>query len=291
MSRFSALFSSYSSLAKIRISFFSSLSAAACFILASGRFTLQCAMVTCSVFLLASGACALNHYQDRFTDSLMPRTAGRPIPSGRVRPLQALVFSLAMLFLGAVTIFSCGGSEALLLGFFAVLWYNGVYAFLKKKSAFAAIPGALTGAVSPAIGWVSGGGSFFSPAIGAICICFFIWQIPHSWLLLLEYGEEYELAGLRSITRIWSSDQIERIVFVWILCTAAICLIIPLFLVSMGGLGRIMILCPALWLAGSSGMLLYQGKSESARAFLFGKLNVCLFANIALLVFDRLLYV
>src|SRR5208283_4974591 len=219
---------SYSELSKIRISFFAALSASASFVLASGGFTLQCAVVTAGVFFLASGSCALNNYQERDTDRLMPRTWSRPIPSGRIRPGQALVFSLLLMCTGSTVLLASSGIEALLLGLFAALWYNGVYVYLKKISVFAVIPGALTGALPPAIGWISGGGMFFSSALAAVCLCFFIWQVPHSWLLYLEYGGEYEKAGLPSLTRVWSRRQIIRATFVWTLCTAVICLIVSL---------------------------------------------------------------
>ncbi len=284
-----AVLYTYAELSKIRIAFFAALSSSACYVLASGVFTIQCVLVTAGVFSLASGSCALNHYQERDTDRLMPRTKGRPIPSGRLRPGEALVFSLLLMFTGSAVLLACSGVEASFLGLFAALWYNGVYVYLKKISAFAAIPGALTGAMPPAIGWISGGGIFFSPALGALCLCFFIWQVPHSWLLYLEYGGEYEKAGLPSLTRIWSRRQIIRTTFVWTLCTAVICLIASLYLEVLAPVIRIALLVSALWMAGSGIMLLNDEISRNARSFLFGKLNACLFVTMALLVCDRLL--
>ena len=283
------MFRSYSELSKIRISFFAALSASACFVLASGGFTLKCVLVTAGVFFLASGSCALNHYQEKDLDRLMPRTSGRPVPSGRMRPEQALVFSLLLMSAGSAVLLACSGIEALLLGLFAVLWYNGVYVYLKKITAFSVIPGALTGAVPPAIGWISGGGMFFSPALGALCLCFFIWQVPHSWLLYLEYGGEYEKAGLPSLTRIWNRRQIIRTTFVWTLCTAVICLIVSLYVEVIYPVIRIALLVSALWMAGSGVMLLKEERSGNACGFLFGKLNAYLFIIMVLLVCGRLL--
>jgi protoheme IX farnesyltransferase len=280
---------SYSELAKIRISFFAALSASACFVLASGGLTLQCLLVTAGVFFLASGTCALNQYQERDTDRLMPRTADRPIPSGRIRPPQALAFSYLAVLAGSAVLLAFSGIAAVLLGLFAVFWYNGVYLYLKKRSAFSVVPGALTGAVPPAIGWISGGGMFSSPALGTICLCFFIWQVPHSWLLFLEYGSEYEKAGLPSLTRIWSRRQIIRTTFVWTLCTAVICLVVSLHVAALAPVICIALLGAALWLAANGVMLLNEVKNRPAGAFLFGKLNAYFFVIIALLVCNRLL--
>jgi protoheme IX farnesyltransferase len=218
----------------------------------------------------------------------MPRTWGRPIPSGRIRPKQALVFSFLLMCTGSAILLACSGIEAFLLGFFAAVWYNGVYLYLKKISAFSVIPGALTGAAPPAIGWISGGGIFFSPALGALCLCFFIWQVAHSWLLYLEYGGEYEKAGLPSLTRIWSRRQIIRTTFVWTLCTAVICLIVSLYVAVIAPVVRIALLVSALCLAGSGVMFLNEERSRNARGFLFGKLNAYLFIIMALLVCGRL---
>jgi protoheme IX farnesyltransferase len=279
----------YAELAKIRISFFAALSASACFMLASGHLTLRCMLVAAGVFLLASGSCALNHYQEKDTDSLMPRTAGRPIPSQRTKPASALAFSLFFMCLGSIVLMTSGGWKALALGLFAVLWYNGVYVSFKKVSPFSAIPGALTGVAPPVIGWISGGGMLSSPVLGAICLSFFIWQVPHSWLLFLEYGSEYEKAGLPSLTRIWSRPQIIRTTFVWTLSTAVICLILALHVETRYPVLRIALFAAALWLTiNSARLVLNDKKNRHAKDFIFGKLNAYLFVVMALLVFSRL---
>jgi len=66
------------------------------------------------------------------------------------------------------------------------------------------------------------------PRIGGVALFFFIWQIPHFWLLLLDVSKDYENARLPSITKIFSQEQIKRIVFVWLLSTGVSSLIIPL---------------------------------------------------------------
>jgi protoheme IX farnesyltransferase len=118
---------------------------------------------------------------------------------------------------------------AMVLGLLAIFWYNGLYTYLKRKTAFAVLPGALIGMIPPLLGWVSGGGHLFDPRIWGIAFFFFIWQVPHFWLLSLEVAKDYESAGLPSITKIFSVSQIKRIVFIWFLSTGASCLLIPLF--------------------------------------------------------------
>ena len=81
---------------------------------------------------------------------------------------------------------------ATFLGFLTVIWYNIVYTYLKRISSLAVIPGSLIGALPPLVGWASSGSSIFSPRPLGIALFFFIWQIPHFWLLLLNFGGDYE---------------------------------------------------------------------------------------------------
>jgi len=217
-------------LIKIRISLFATLSTSAGFVLAHRGLSREMILPILGVFFLASGSCALNQYQEKQNDQLMERTQGRPIPSKKLSPSTALKISIGLLFLGSILLYFGAHWSALGCGLLAVIWYNGVYTFLKKRSAFAAIPGALVGAIPPVIGWISEKGFFsLDPQILAISFFFFIWQVPHFWLLLLMFGKDYEKAGLPSLTRIFTSLQLSRITFIWIFSTAAACMMIPLF--------------------------------------------------------------
>jgi protoheme IX farnesyltransferase len=214
-------------LAKIKISLLATLSTATGYLLATGKITIHMLVPTGAVFLLACGSCALNQYQEREIDRWMERTRSRPIPSGRLNPETALWVSLGLILSGALILFFGAGDLALALGLFAVLWYNLIYTPLKQKTAFAAVPGALVGAIPPALGWVAGGGEILDPRIRGVALFFFIWQIPHFWLLLLDASKDYENAGLPSITRFFSTRQIKRIVFIWLLSTGVSALTFP----------------------------------------------------------------
>ena len=214
-----AVFHPYLELCKIRISLLSSLSAAAGFALSAFGVKAQLMFLIPGVFFLACGACSLNQYQERHLDAVMTRTRNRPLPSGKIKPHSALLFSLLLMAAGLILLIELSLISAG-LGLFAVLWYNGVYTCLKKKSAFAVIPGALTGAAAPAIGWVSGGGPLTDHRIGVLCLCLFLWQVPHTWLLHLDYKEDYKKAGLPSLTDLFTETQLLRIIFIWIISTS-----------------------------------------------------------------------
>jgi len=61
-----------------------------------------------------------------------------------------------------------------------------------------------------------------------VALFFFIGQIPHFWLLLLMFGNQYELAGFPSLHDIFNDNQIKRLSFTWILATIASALIVSM---------------------------------------------------------------
>jgi protoheme IX farnesyltransferase len=121
------------------------------------------------------------------------------------------------------------GIWATAFGVCAVVLYNGLYTWLKRWTAFAAVPGAVIGALGPAIGWVAAGGAPQSPSLIAIAVVFFLWQVPHFWLLNLRYPRDYISAGYPSPVEALGGERLYRIGLVWIACTALATLCLPLF--------------------------------------------------------------
>jgi protoheme IX farnesyltransferase len=215
---------------KVRISSLATITMIAGYILARGEVTWSLFVVTLGVFLLAFGSSGLNQVQERDVDAVMDRTRGRPLPSRRASLTYAVAVSVVCLVSGALVVLAGSNVAAMALGLAAAAWYNGVYTPLKRVTAFAAVPGGVVGAIPPVIGWVAGGGWVLDARILAVAFFFFMWQVPHFWLLLLfSCGEDYEKAGLPSMTRTFSFDQISRITFMWIVGTAVASLSIPLF--------------------------------------------------------------
>jgi len=216
-------------LIRVRLTALTTFSALTGAIMAAGYWDFVFLVPVAGVFLLAAGATVLNQIQERDLDVKMSRTKNRPLPSGRLTPRQAGIIAIILLSLGSATLLSLGGYVPALLGLFAVFMYNIVYTALKKRSPFAAVPGAVIGAIPPAIGWTAAGRSLNDPAIIALMIFFFLWQVPHFWLLFQDRADEYREAGFPILAGFFDSDQIRRITFVWTIATAGACLIFPLF--------------------------------------------------------------
>jgi heme o synthase len=221
-------------LGKVRISLPVALSAVAGFVLFSGELNLQGILMALGVLLMSCGSGALNHWQERKTDAMMPRTMKRPIPSGKISAQAGLLITLGYLFAGSLVLLVSNPVIALILSWITLFSYNLVYTPLKKVSAFAVIPGSMVGALPPIIGWAAAGGSVFSETILIVAAFFFIGQIPHFWLLLLMFGDQYKQAGMPSITEIFTKEQVTRITYTWVLATIASALLVLLFVIHNG---------------------------------------------------------
>ncbi|MFQ6672613.1 MAG: protoheme IX farnesyltransferase [Candidatus Tectimicrobiota bacterium] len=278
-------------LGKGRIALLAALSTATGYLLAAERLSLGILAPTVGLFLLACGASAINQYQEREIDALMQRTRGRPLPTGRVTPHQALTVALGSMLAGSLILWLGSGVPALALGLFAAFWYNGVYVHLKRVSPFAAVPGAVIGAIPPAVGWVAAGGWLFDPKILALCFFFFIWQVPHFWLLLLSYGKDYERAGLPSLTGLFSASQLAQITFVWILATAVTCLLIPLFGTVRTTLINLSLLGATVWLVWNATRFIQARGERLSFRCAFREINLYALVVISLLSLDKLVIV
>jgi len=252
------------------------------YVLAAGGFDANTVKAAIGVFLLACGASALNQWQERDLDALMVRTARRPLPSGRVTPRYVLTAALAMVVLGCAVLYP--NWAAIALGILTVFWYNGVYTPLKRVTAFAAVPGGVVGALPPVIGWVCAGGDILDPRIRAVAFFFFIWQIPHFWLLLMRTGDDYRRAGLPTLTMVFSRGQLSRVTFVWMLATAVVSLVLPLF----GVTGSIWVylgyVAASGWLAWHAVVMLRSGGTRLA----FNQINVFALLVVTLLAVSGL---
>jgi protoheme IX farnesyltransferase len=189
------------------------------FLISSAGVDSDLAVVAAGVFLLSSGAAALNQYTERGSDALMARTAGRPLPSGRMTPLTAVIIAAALLVFGGLLL-AFSGRMPFILGLVNVLLYNVIYTGLKKRTALAILPGALVGAIPPVIGYTAAGGAMTDTVIMLFALFMFLWQIPHFWLLLVRYGSEYERAGFKILFSKTDSEKIKRLVFLWILASS-----------------------------------------------------------------------
>lgn len=241
------------------------------------------------IFILACGSAALNHYQDKDKDILMERTKDRPIPSGRISPNMVFLIAVIEIILGTYLIYIGSNFLAAQLGVFAMIWYNGIYTPLKRKTAFAVLPGSIIGALPPMVGWVAAGGSISDPKLMFLAFFFFIWQVPHFWLLMMYYGKEYETAGYPSITSMVGKEQIKKGTFMWTAATAVAAIMIVVSGLVSTLFFKVFVLLAAIWLVVVFSSLLRNNTEEFKPFHYFMRINYFVLAMIISLSIDSLI--
>jgi len=278
----------YCILCRVLISCFAACAALTGYLLTPDRSLSTTLLLTVGVFLLASGASALNQYQERDIDGLMERTRHRPLPQGIIDPRKALTMALALMVCGVIQHIMIDPVVAA-FGVLAVLWYNGLYTRLKRRTAFAAVPGALVGAVPPVMGWLAGGGDIADPRIFALAAVFFLWQIPHFWLLLLRNTAQYEKAGLPTLTAIIPQERLSRITLLWIAAAAVASLAMPLFGIVRSPHAYAPLVILAVWVSGSGLGIIMPNRSAEALHPAFRRINIFILLFMFLTVLDSFL--
>jgi protoheme IX farnesyltransferase len=276
-------------LTKFRIAGLSTLSAATGYVVFSRALNAGIVTASLGVLFLAMGACAMNQLQDRNIDALMERTRRRPIPSGAVRPDTAFAIAALLVIGGFFLLWLVHNLAAALIGALAVAWYNGVYTYLKRVWAFAVVPGALIGALPPVIGWTAAGGSPADPQVLALAFFFFVWQVPHFWLLLFAFGTDYEKAGLPSLTKLFSRRQLARLTFIWMLATFVSSLLLATYGLTYSPWISLCLIACGIWLAWEASKLLRAQSAKQTFWPAFRSINLYALCIMALLITDAML--
>jgi heme o synthase len=152
----------------------------------------------------AAGANALNQWWERERDARMPRTSGRPLPEGRLKPAAVLTLGAALGALGVATLWAACGLVPATVALTTILLYVLVYTPLKPVTPWATIIGAVPGALPPVIGWTAARGAGGSglealQELGpwALFAIMFVWQIPHFQAIAWLYRDDYASGGYR----------------------------------------------------------------------------------------------
>ncbi len=146
--------------------------------------------------LSAGGAGAVNHWYDRDIDLQMPRTADRPVPSGRVSPAAALIFGCVLGLLAVAVLWIGANPLAAALSAGGFLGYVFVYTvWLKRRTPQNIVIGGAAGAMPPLVAWAATTGSLNGTALYLFAIVFF-WTPPHFWALSLLMKDEYARVGV-----------------------------------------------------------------------------------------------
>lgn len=188
-------------------------------------------LVLLGVFFLACGAAAGNSLQEIEVDRLYARTGNRPLVTGRLRRADAWVACVLLILLGLTLLKICSpGYLPFSLGIVALIAYNGLYTPLKQISPFALLPGGLAGAVPPLIGMTAAGGQLLSTTSWLLFSLFFLWQIPHFFLVFFHHRQDYDQVGPPVLIRQVAPGGEKRLFLVWQGALITVILAVPLLL-------------------------------------------------------------
>jgi len=145
--------------------------------------------------LSCMGATALNQYVERDSDALMPRTQDRPLPTGRMTPIFALLLGTVLAICGVALLAVCANLLTASLSAFTILSYVFVYTPLKRMTSVSTIVGAVPGALPPVMGYTAAVGRVEVAAVLMFAIMF-LWQLPHFLAIAWLYREDYARASM-----------------------------------------------------------------------------------------------
>ena len=164
--------------------------------------------------LISSGSGALNHFAEAESDKIMYRTNLRPIPAGIILPVNAMIFGLALIFIGSGILYFFINTLTCVLALITALMYLFIYTPLKKLTWLNTPVGAIPGALPPIGGWVAATGSL-DPEAWILFAILFLWQHPHFYAIALMFKDDYKKAGLKMLPVVESNGSRTNRQIIW----------------------------------------------------------------------------
>jgi len=235
----------------------------------------------------AGAAGALNMWYDADIDARMARTAGRPIPRGRVTPGEALAFGLTLASFSVVVLGLLVNILAAALLAATIAFYIVVYTvWLKRTTPQNIVIGGAAGALPPLIGWTAVTGSVAVEPIILFLIIFF-WTPPHFWALSLYRAEDYARAGVPMLPVVAGARETRRQILLYTLIMAPLG-IAPWLLGYAGALYGIVAAATGAIMIALAFRIRAENEANAASKQMFAFSILYLFLLFAMLLVDRM---
>ncbi len=239
------------------------------------------------VLLLALGTSALNQIQEREFDAKMLRTSKRPLVTKAISLPQAYTISLSLISFSIFILYYSMALNGIFFAIFTIITYNIIYTYMKRVSYWALIVGSFLGVVAPMIGWIVAGGSVYDTRLFVLLLLFFMWQVPHFWLLMLMNGDDYKQAGFPTLKDKIGELGLMRVIAIWCYLIIMIAGVMQVeFDVSFGIWVAFIII--SIYMAYSSFLLLSgQKKGDKFFKIKFMELNTFVLLNVIFLIINN----
>ena len=174
-----------------------------------------------AIALGAGASGALNQWYEAGIDAKMKRTAGRPLPAGRLDPQTALQFGVGLAAFSVFLMLFAANWQAAALLTVSILFYVFVYTmWLKPRTPQNIVIGGAAGAFPPLIGWVTATGSV-APLPLLLFLLIFLWTPPHFWALALFVRSDYAAAGIPMMPVVAGETSTRRQILLYAIIMAA----------------------------------------------------------------------
>jgi len=187
-------------------------------------------LVLAGLYLAGGSANALNQFLEREIDSRMSRTRERrPLPLGKLKPVRALIFSVAIgaAGVGIFALFFNWLTAVLALG--TILFYSLFYTlWLKPNTAMNIVIGGVAGAMAPVGAWTAASGSM-AVVPWILFLIVFLWTPPHFWALALAHQDDYRSVGLPMLPLVKGEKTTRKLIFISTLLAVAVGIALTLF--------------------------------------------------------------
>lgn len=185
------------------------------------------------IWLAASSAAVINHLIDRQVDAVMARTQNRPLPTGQLSVIPALLFALVLGMVSMLVLTHWVNTLTAVLTFASLIGYAIIYTvFLKRATPQNIVIGGAAGAMPPVLGWTAVTGELHPYAL-LLFLIIYVWTPPHFWALAVHRREEYAKVDIPMLP---VTHGVELTRFHITLYTILLCLVTLLpYLVGMSG--------------------------------------------------------
>lgn len=164
--------------------------------------------------LSSMGASAINQYYDKNIDNLMVRTSKRPIPSGRLKANNVLVYGLALSAAAVILAWLTLNPMATFMIALGIFFYVVIYTLLlKRRNVWNIVIGGFAGSAASMAGWATTTNSMdmLGFLVGWIV---FMWTPPHFWCLAIKTREEYSKAKIPMLPVVYGDKLTAKYIFI-----------------------------------------------------------------------------
>ena len=235
----------------------------------------------------AGAAGALNMWYDADIDARMARTAGRPIPRGRVMPGEVAGFGFTLAVFSVVSLGLLVNVLAAALLAFTIFFYVVIYTiWLKRSTPQNIVIGGAAGALPPVIGWAAATGSVaIEPLL--LFLIVFLWTPPHFWALSLYRADDYARAGVPMLPVVAGAAETRRQIFRYTLMLAPVG-VAPWLLGYAGAVYGISAVLAGAAMIALAIRVRNEARGHAASKQMFGFSILYLFLLFAMLLVDRM---